>query len=165
MKYITRLLFTLIVLFSTTSHANESFNTIDMTLRSYHIKDRCYAECSKKFNESNLGIGISWYATKNVGLIGGVLENSFNKQSAYLTVNFTGTAYRNNHIVVRPGFALGAINGYDDVGIDIKGVNDAGIAPVISPNVSLYTKRFHMNLGAMPSANTAILIFRAGVRF
>lgn len=144
----------------------EKFHTVDLSLRSYHFNDRCYDHCTKAFNEDNIGIGATYSVTKNIALSFGIFKNSFRKTSLYNAINFTGTAYQNGRITIRPGFALGFANGYKDIdGMKIEGATDDGVVPIISPNVSLYVYRFHVNVGVMPSANTVIGILRAGVRF
>jgi len=141
----------------------ERFNTFDASLRSYHIADRCYSKCSKTYNESNYGLGFTATMTKHSEITLGFLENSFYQQSFYGTVNFMKALYLTNGIVIKPSLALGMANGYK--GTPGKLANEDGIVPVVSPNISLYVSRIHFNLGVLPSAATAVAIFRAGVRF
>ena len=147
-------------------HSEETFHSVDLSLRSYHFNDRCYDGCTKAFNENNIGIGVTYYVTDHIAVLFGVYKNSFNKTSLYNAFNISRTMYKNGSITVKPGFALGIANGYNDLdGVKVKHASESGTVPIISPNVSIYKDRFHVNVAFMPSADTVIGILRAGVRF
>ena len=151
---------------SVASAAGDKFHSVDLSLRSYHINDRCYDHCTKAFNEDNIGIGITYYPHKNAGVGFGVFKNSFNKTSLYNAYILTGTAFQNRHVIIRPGLAMGIASGYAEIdGMEISGASENGIVPIISPNVSFYMDRLHINVAAMPSANTVIGFLRIGLRF
>jgi len=139
-----------------------SLNSVDVSLRSYHFSGDCYAACTQQFNEENYGIGLTVEATSILDVSFGILKNSFNRDTTYIAGNLKRAYYFENFIV-KPGFALGIADGYDDTPSGFK--TDSGIVPIISPNVSIYIKRLHFNVGMLPSANTVVGILRAGVRF
>jgi len=166
MKISTYLFVLVAILTSESAFASkpfDRFNTFDVSLRSYHIADRCYAKCTKTYNEENYGLGFTATMTRHSEITLGFLENSFYKQSYYGTVNFMKTLHLSRSIVIKPSFALGIANGYKDT--PGKLASEEGIVPVISPNISLYANKLHFNIGVLPSARTAVAIFRAGVRF
>ena len=167
MKYVVFMIAMLGSFLSTAAHAaGNKFHSVDVSLRSYHIADRCYDHCTKAFNEDNIGIGITIYPHENAGVGVGVFKNSFNKTSLYNAYILTGTAYRDKNVIIRPGLAFGIASGYGDIdGIVIEGASENGIVPIISPNVSFYMNRLHINVAAMPSANTVIGFLRIGLRF
>ena len=141
----------------------EDFTTVDVSLRSYHIGKRCYSKCTKKYNESNYGLGFSTTVSKRTGITLGFLQNSFDQTSYFGTINFRKTFRISPKIALVPKLSVGVANGYKDT--PGKLANEDGIVPVLSPNISLYTGPLHMNVGILPSANTGVVIFRAGLRF
>lgn len=145
------------------AEAVKSFDSIDISLRSYHFNDRCWSGCTKKFNEANYGMGITKQVRSNTDVVIGFLQNSFEKTSIYgmFNFNFKMGMKQAGNVTFKPGIALGVANGYGET----VAKNWNGWVPVISPNVSMYMGRLHLNVGVLPSANTVVGIFRAGVRF
>lgn len=151
-KIITFVLSALIALSFTmglkNSHASDKGTiTLDLHVASYHT-DRCYRGCTKEYNESNFGLGLSYAATNWLDVGAGQLTNSFDNQSTYFVV-ILNRDVRMKSFVVSPSFALGATTGYAEIMDNTIGGSD--FSPVAIPSVSVKRGKFSSNFGFIPA--------------
>jgi len=154
-----------ISLFSDFVYASKKHHTLDLNLLSFHTQ-RCYSECTKNFNEINFGFTISYDSGYNFSVFSGTLRNSFNNQSVYIGVNpYFDLKFLGDNSMIRTGLLLGVVNGYADT-IAKSTIHENGdVAPIVSPNISLFYHRLHLNFGVVPSSGTTVFTSRVGVWF
>lgn len=159
MKY----LIALVLLLSTHNvFADNKRLRLDLNIGSYHT-DRCYAGCTKEYNEFNPGIGLAYEMTRNANLVGGYLINSFDADSFYLGVN-TKLNYQLLNVRIEPGVFFGAVTGYDKIS-ELSSSGD-NVRPVAMFNTSFTSPYgFQLNLGFLPggiASKSGVVTFRVG---
>jgi hypothetical protein len=121
--------------------------TLDLHVASYHT-DRCYRGCTEEYNESNLGLGLSYAALNGLDIGVGQLTNSFNNKSTYFVVVLNHDLQMKS-FVVSPSLTLGATTGYAEI-MD-NTIGSSKFTPLAIPSVTVKRGKFSTNFGFIPT--------------
>ena len=118
----------------------------------------------REFNETNIGLGVTYEAGKWYEIKAGFYENTYYKTTAYAGAN---VAYdlRIGDLVVSPGVTVGLVTGYDDTPMQVW-----AIQPMAMPTLSVQYKSVRLNIGYMPlnqvfNRGNDIITFQLGLKF
>ena len=118
---------------------------LDINGASRHSKDT-YFDRGKthRYNESNLGLGLTYDANKYVGVTAGFYDNSYYQTTVYAGVRL-GYSFVVGDVVVSPGIHAGYASGYADTP-----VHSSRLRPVVVPNLRVAYRGVGVTIGYVP---------------
>ena len=118
---------------------------------------------TKKFNETNIGLGLAKEVHDNVELKVGFYENSYNKTSKY-AAGFVHANMTYGDFKVKPGVVAGVVTGYDETPELANKVQ-----PIAYAVIAVEYKSVRVNVGYLPSrlvgGNTDVATIQFGFKF
>ncbi len=150
---------TLLFVFSTQAHSLDGW--LDIHLASSHA-NRTYVDQSGndvKYNQSNLGLGLSLPVNANIDARAGFFENSFNKTTVYLGADF----HTNSNKYFSAGINTGLASGYKNTP-----ANTSTLTPMLVPYVNFIVNNFRAQLGLIPAIDpkqVTVWTVSVGIKF
>ena len=150
---------TMLLVISTQAHSLDGW--LDIHLTSFHA-NRTYVDQSGndvKYNQSNLGLGLSLPVNANIDARAGFFENSFNKTSLYAGADF----HTNSNKLISAGINTGLASGYKNTP-----ANTSTVTPMLVPYLSFKLKNFRTQIGYIPAIDpkqVAVWTISVGTKF
>ena len=125
--------------------------TLDINGASRHSKDTYrYQGKTHKYNESNLGAGLTYGVNKYVGVTAGFFDNSYYQTTVYAGVKL-GYDIVFGDVVVSPGVQAGYASGYADTP-----VQSSSLQPVVLPNLRVSYRGVGVTVGYVPRVASGV---------
>lgn len=119
--------------------------TLDINGVSQHSKDTYwYQGKTHRYNESNLGLGLTYGVKKYVDVSAGFFENSYYRTTVYAGFRL-GPEFVFGDVVVSPGIQAGYASGYVNTP-----VNSSSLRPVVLPNLRVAYRGVGVTVGYVP---------------
>jgi len=136
--------------------------TLDLNGASWHSeRNYTYQGETSRYNQSNLGLGVTYAAHDNVDVKAGFFENSYDKTTLYAgIVLHQDFKSADNQWILSPGFALLLASGYDDTP-----ENTPAITPLGAFTLSAGHRVLRVTLGYAPFGEVDVVTAQLQYQF